>query len=138
MSFRAEKSRRWAVLLVGMALWAALPFAIVLNDVLASWPFLPDEFRNVLFFIGFALVFGIASQTRRMRLNVHEARQGVVFFGLFMLAALAAMVWRGLWFGPLTLLPPLLFFVVQTLAFLLGRWIGRSPRHKLPNPAAEA
>lgn len=137
MSFRAEKPRRWAVLLAGVALWASLPLAIALNDALASWPRLPDEIRNILFFLSFALAFGIVSETRPLRLSDREALEGAAFFGLFMLAALGAIVWRGWWFGLLTLAPPLLFFLAQTAAFFLGRWIGRVPRRKLPNPAAE-
>ena len=132
---RADGRRIWVVLLVGLALFGSLPLAILLNETLEPWSFLSFDLRNVAFFLTIALAFGVVSETGPFRVTRGEAFEGALTFGLFMLVGLTAMFLRGWWFGLWTLLPPLLFFLSQVSAFQFGRWIGRIPRRKLPNPA---
>jgi hypothetical protein len=131
----AGRRRTWVVVLVGVALFGSLPLAILLNETLDPWSFVSFDVRNVAFFLTVALVFGLVSETQPFRVTGGEAFEGALTFGLFMLVGLAAMFFRGWWFGLWTLLPPLLFFLSQVSAFQFGRWIGRIPRRKLPNPA---
>jgi hypothetical protein len=137
MTHRADRRRTWVVLLIGLALWGSLPLAIELNGQLAAWSFISFEHRNILLFISITLVFGIVSETRPFRAGRSEAFDGVLLFGLFILVGVGSMIMRGLWLGLWTLLPPLLFFGVQAASFVCGRWIGRIPHRKAPNPAAE-
>lgn len=125
----------WVVLLVGLSLFGSLPLAILLNETLDPWSFVSFDLRNVAFFLTIALVFGLVSETGPFRATRGEAYEGALAFGLFMLVGLMAMYLRGWWFGLWTLAPPLLFFMSQVSAFQFGRWIGRIPRKKLPNPA---
>jgi CDP-diglyceride synthetase len=122
-------------MLVGLALFGSLPLAIELNGLLPGWSFIPDDLRNVIFFLTIALVFGIVSETGPFRVGRAEALEGVLFFGLFMLVGLMVIYERGWWLGLWTVLPPLLFFLSQISAFQLGRWIGRTPHRKMSNPA---
>jgi len=134
MPHRADRHRIWVVLLIGLALFGSLPMAIELNDLLPGWSFMPDDLRNVIFFLTIALVFGIVSETGPFRVGRAEAFEGGLSFGLFMLVGLLVIYARGWWFGIWTLLPPLLFFLTQISAFQLGRWIGRTPHRKIANP----
>ena len=135
MPHRADRHRIWVVMLIGLALFGSLPLAIELNDLLPGWSFLPDDVRNVIFFLTIALVFGIVSETGPFRVGRAEAFEGGLFFGLFMFVGLLVIYARGWWLGLWTVLPPLLYFLSQISAFQLGRWIGRTPHRKIPNPA---
>ncbi len=131
MPHRADKQRKWVVLLVGSSLWGSLPLAIALNDTLGAWSFISFEYRNVLFFLWLAFISGVVSQARALRVSRGEVLEGVAFFGLFIVIGLVFLYLRGWWFGPWTLIPPTLFFLCQTGAFLCGRWLAQAPRRKL-------
>ena len=132
---RADRRRIWVVLLVGLSLFGSPPLAILLNETLDPWSFVSFDMRNVAFFLAIALVLGVVSETGPFRATRGEAFEGALAFGLFMLVGLIAMYLRDWWFGLWTLAPPFLFFLSQVSAFQVGRWIGRIPRRKLPNPA---
>ena len=133
MPHRLPKPRKWVVLLVGMALWGSLPLAIALNSALPPWSLIGFEYRNVLFFLWFAFVFGVVSAARPLHVSRQEVVEGVAFSRSFLVVGLGFLYLRGWWFGIWTLIPPALFFLSQTGA-LSGRTLAGRCRPKLRNP----
>jgi hypothetical protein len=133
--FRGE--RRWAVLIVVLLLCASPPLAIVLNQSLGGWSFLPFELRNLLFLALIPLVFGVVSETRPMFIGELEARDGYLVFAAIVLIGWFFMLFKG-WAGDFWVnFLPLAYFLSQVGAFQFGRWLGRIPRHKLPRTTDE-
>lgn len=133
----AEGGRRWAVLIVVLLLCGSPLFAILLNQSLPGWSFLPFELRNLLFLLLVPLVFGVVSETRPVLIGEIEARDGYLVFAAIMLIGWFFMLLEGWAFGFWANFLPLAFFLSQVGAFHAGRWLGRIPRRKLPQETAD-
>jgi hypothetical protein len=136
--FRTEEGeRRWAVLIVPLLLCGAPLLAILLNQSLPDWSFLPLEFRNLLFLLLVPLVLGVVSETRPFLVGELEARDGAIVFAAILLIGWFFLLLNGWAVGFWVNALPFALFLTQAGAFLAGRWIGRIPRRKLPDGTAE-
>jgi hypothetical protein len=131
--FRTEDGeRRWAVLIIPLMLCGSPLLAILLNQSLPGWGFMPYEWRNILFLLLIPFVIGVVSETRPVLIGELEARDGVMVFAAILLIGWFFLLLKGWAFGLWLNLLPLGYFLSQAGAFHAGRWIGRIPRHKLP------
>jgi hypothetical protein len=133
----AEGERRWAVVIVALILCGSPLFAILLNQSLPGWSFLPFELRNLLFLLLVPLVFGVVSETRPLLIGEIEARDGYLVFAAIVLIGWFLMLLEGWAFGFWANFLPLAFFLSQVGAFHAGRWLGRIPRRKLSQETAD-
>jgi hypothetical protein len=132
-----DGERRWAVLIVPLMLCGSPLLAILLNQSLPGWSFMPYEWRNILFLLLIPFVIGVVSETRPVLIGELEARDGVMVFAAILLIGWFFLLLKGWAFGLWLNLLPLGYFISQAGAFHAGRWIGRIPRHKLPEESAD-
>ncbi len=136
--FRDEfGERRWPVLAVALVLVFSPVLAILVNKSLPPWAFLSFEWRNLLFLVLTPFVLGVVSETRPLTIGDLEARDGSIVFAVIILILWFLLLLKGWALDFRATAASLGLLVSQVAGFQAGRWIGRIPRHRLPdNPRA--
>ncbi len=132
--FRDEfGERRWPVLAVALVLVFSPVLAILVNKSLPPWAFLSFEWRNLLFLVLTPFVLGVVSETRPLTIGDLEARDGSIVFAVIILILWFLLLLKGWALDFRATAASLGLLVSQVAGFQAGRWIGRIPRHRLPD-----
>ncbi|WP_298352225.1 hypothetical protein [Rhodoblastus sp.] len=132
--FRDEfGERRWPVLAVALGLVFSPVLAILVNKSLPPWGFLSVEWRNLLFLVLTPFVLGVVSEARPVAIGDLEARDGSIVFAVVILILWFLMLLKGWAFDLRASGASFGLLVSQVAGFHAGRWIGRIPRHRLPD-----
>lgn len=132
--FRDEfGERRLPVLAVALALVFSPMLAILVNKSLPPWGFLPFEWRNLLLLVLTPFVLGVVSEARPVAIGDLEARDGSIVFAVVILILWFLMLLKGWAYDFRATGASFGLLVSQVVGFHAGRWIGRIPRHRLPD-----